>query len=191
MAGGGGASFTVEPVNLREILSDLKEIDPKLANNLRREFRRAGDEILAAQRAALATRPPRVGGSTKGLALIRPRNGRKPYFAFRRRYGEGETRTGGVSKLRSKIAGGLKVRTIASARRQAVEFRSGGPTNGGANMARVFEKRMFRHPVFGGAAQWVPQYGQPYFFKPVTTEMRQRMADRIQQSIDDALAPFA
>ncbi|WP_295787504.1 hypothetical protein [uncultured Microbacterium sp.] len=191
MAGGGDASFTVEPVNLREILSDLKAVDPKLANSLRREFRRAGDEILAAQRAALSKRPPRVGGSSKGLRLIRPRNGREPYFAFRRTYREGETRAGGVSQLRAKIAGGLRVRTVAGARRQAVEFKTSGPTSGGANMARVFEKRMFRHPVFGGSGAWAPQYGQPYFFKPVTNEMRQRMADRIQQSIDDALAPFA
>ena len=190
MAGGGEASFTVEPVNLRAILADLKEVDPKLANNLRREFRRAGDEILAAQRAALSKRPPRVGGSSKGLTLIRPRNGRKPYFAFRRKYSEGETRAGGVSNLRSKIAGGLRVRTIASARRQAVEFKTSGPTSGGANMARVFERRMFRHPVFGGNGAWVPQYGQPYFFKPVTNEMRQRMADRIERSITDAFASF-
>lgn len=181
-------SFTVEPVNLRAILAEIKEIDPKLANAMRREFRRAGDEILAAQRAALSKRPPRVGGSSRQLRLIRPRNGRKPYLAFRRIYKEGETRTGGVSKLRSKISAGLRVRTIASTRRQAIEFKTTGPRNGGANMARVFEKRMFRHPVFGGSGEWVPQYGQPYFFKPVTDEMRQRMADRINQIIDDAFA---
>ncbi len=181
-------SFTVEPVNLRAILAQIKEVDPKLANNLRREFRRSGDEILAAQRNALAKRPPRVGGSSQQLRLIRPRNGRKPYLAMRRIYREGETRTGGVSKLRSKISAGLRVRTIASARRQAVEFKTTGPRNGGANMARVFEKRMFRHPVFGGGGEWVPQYGQPYFFKPVTDEMRSRMAGRINSAIDDALA---
>lgn len=185
---GDGVSFTVEPVNLREILDDIRAVDPKLANSLRREFRRAGDEILAAQRAALSKRPPRVGGSSTGLRLIRPRNGRKPYFAFRRTYREGETRSGGVSQLRAKIAGGLRVRTIASARRQAVEFKTTGPSNGGANMARVFEKRMFRHPVFGGSGAWAPQYGQPYFFKPVTNDMRQRMADRINKAIDDAFA---
>lgn len=181
-------SFTVEPINLREILAELREVDPKLANGLRREFRRAGDEILAAQRAALSKRPPRVGGSTRTLRLIRPRNGRKPYLAIRREYHEGQTRTGGVSQLRSKIAGGLRVRTIASARRQAIEFKSSGPRNGGANMARVFEKRMFRHPVFNNGSAWVPQYGQPYFFKPVNDDMRRRMADRIERAIDDAFA---
>ncbi|MEZ3156856.1 hypothetical protein AB1K56_07975 [Microbacterium sp. BWR-S6Y] len=181
-------SFTVEPVNLRAILAEIKEIDPKLANNLRREFRRSGDEILAAQRAALAKRPPRVGGSSTVLRMIRPRNGRKPYLALRRQYQEGGTRTGGVSKLRSKIAGGLRVRTIASQRRQAVEFKTTGPRNGGANMARVYESRMFRHPVFGRPGEWAPQYGQPYFFKPVTDEMRQRMSARITSAIDDAFA---
>lgn len=186
MAAGGDTTFTVEPVNLREILNDLKEIDPKLANNLRREWRRAGDEILAAQRAALSKRPPRVGGSTTGLRLIRPRNGRKPYFAFRRTFTEGDTRVGGVSNLRAKIAAGLRVRTVAGTRRQAIEFKTSGPTSGGANMARVFEKKQFRHPVFGEG--WVPQFGQPYFFKPVSDEMRQRMADRVNQSIDDAFA---
>jgi hypothetical protein len=180
-------SFHVEPVNLREILAELREVDPKLANGIRREFRKAGDEIITAQRAALAKRPPRVGGSTKRLVLIRPRRG-KPYYAFRRKYSEGATRTGGVSQLRAKISRGLRVRTSASARRQGIEFKTTGPRNGGANMARVFEKRMFRHPVFGRDGEWAPQFGQPYFFKPVTDEMKLRMAARINTVIDDAFA---
>lgn len=181
------ASFRVEPVNLREVLAELREVDPKLANALRRELRQAGDEIIAAQRAALAQRPPRVGGSEKRLVMIRPRRG-KPYFAFRRFYQPGDTRTGGVSQLRAKISSGLRVRTSASARRQGVEFRTGGPNNNGANMARVFEKVRFRHPVFGRPGQYAEQFGQPYFFKPVTDEMKLRMAGRINNAIDDAFA---
>jgi len=183
-----GVSLNVEPVNLREILTEIRAVDPKLANNLRREWRRAGDEILAAQRAALAKRPPKVGGSSKQLRLIRPRGRRKPYLAFRRIYKEGDTRASGESQLRAKIAGGLRVRTIASTRRQAIEFTSSGPRKGGANMARVFEKRLFRHPVFGRPDEWVPQFGQPYFFEPITDDMQTRMSVRITRSIDDAFA---
>lgn len=184
----GGLSFDIETPDLRGLLAGLKDVEPKLATNLRRELRQSGDGIIAAQKSILAGRPPRVGGSTKKLRLITPRNGRRPYFAFRTTYQPGDTRVGGVSNLRDQIAQGLRTRVATGKTRQSVEVRTGGPRNDGYNMARVWQSAQFRHPVFGDQNDWSTQFGQSYFFAPITAELRELMRGRIQQSIDDALA---
>lgn len=178
--------FTVESPRLNEVITRLKEFDPKVARNLRRAMRDAGDEILAQMRDRLSERPARVGGSTKKLVRITPKNGR-PYLAFRRTYQPGDVREGGVSNLRDRIASGLRVRVTATAKREGVEIRTNGPRVGGANMARVYEKKQFRHPVFG-TDRYAPQFGQPYFFQSVGDEFRTRMQQRIYTAVDDAIS---
>ncbi|MBW9094641.1 hypothetical protein JNB62_13170 [Microbacterium jejuense] len=183
-----GPEFDIETPRLKEVIDRLKAINPKLATNLRRELRASGEEIIAAQRAELAKRPPRVGSSQKKLRLITPRNGDKPYFAFRRTYQPGDTREGGVSNLRDQIAAGLRTRVVTAASRDGVEVKTNGPRVGGSNMARVWQSKEFRHPVFGNDSEWAVQFGSPYFFGPVTDELRNNMRDRITRAVDDALA---
>lgn len=184
----GGLSFDIETPDLRGLLDGLKEIDPKLATNLRRELRRSGEQIIAEQKKVLSGRPPRVGSSTKKLRLISPRNGDRPYFAFRTTYQPGDTRTGGVSNLRDKIAAGLRTRVSTGKNRQSIEVKTTGPRNGGFNMARVWQSAQFRHPVFGNTNDWSTQFGQPYFFGPVTDELRELMRTRIGEAVEDAIA---
>lgn len=178
--------FTVESPRLNEVISRLKEFDPKVARNLRRTLRAAGDDIIAQMRARLAERPPRVGGSVKKLTRITPKNG-KPYLAFRRTYQPGDVREGGVSNLRDRIAAGLSTRVTATAKREGVEIRTKGPRVGGANMARVYENKQFRHPVFG-SDRYAEQFGQPYFYSSLGDEFRNRMQQRIYEAVDDAIS---
>lgn len=187
----GGLSFDIEAPDLQSVLAGLKEVNPRLATNLRRELRASGDEIIAAQRAILAKRPGRVTGSEKKLRLITPRNGDRPYFAFRRTYQTGDAREGGVSNLRSAIAAGLRTRVSTGTTRQGVEVKTTGPRNGAANMARVWQTRQFRHPVFGDPSRWEIQNGQPYFFGPVNDELRTLMRERIERAVTDALNAIA
>lgn len=75
---------------------------------------------------------------------------------------------------------------MTGAKREGVEVKTTGPRIGGSNMARVWQKKQFRHPVFGGTG-WAVQFGHPYFFGPVTDELRNRMAARIQRAVNDAV----
>ena len=186
-----GLAFDVDTASLRSVLQALKSIDPKLATNLRRELRDAGDDIIAAQRAELTKRAPKVAGRSEDWRIIVPKrdkNGRtrKPYLARRVTYHAGETRQGGDSDLRQQISDGLRTRVITGAKREGVEVRTTGPRIGGSNMARVWQSKQFRHPVFGGEG-WAVQFGHPYFFGPVTDELRTRMQNRVKQAIDAAV----
>lgn len=181
----------VDTASLREVLAALKRIDPKLATGLRRELRESGVDIIAAQRAELAERAPKVAGRSESWRLITPRRGkngktRKPYLARRVDYHAGATREGGDSNLRQQIADGLRTRVVTGAKREGVEVKTTGPRIGGSNMARVWQAKQFRHPVFGGAG-WAVQFGHPYFFGPVTDELRNRMQDRVKKAIDAAV----
>lgn len=186
-----GLAFDVDTASLRSVLQALKSIDPKLATNLRRELRDAGDDIIAAQRAELTERAPKVAGRSESWRLIVPKrdkNGRtrKPYLARRVTYHAGETRQGGDSDLRQQISRGLRTRVLTGAKREGVEVKTTGPRIGGSNMARVWQAKQFRHPVFGGTG-WAVQFGHPYFFGPVTDELRTRMQNRVKKAIDAAV----
>lgn len=183
----GGLSFDLDAPDLRGLLAGLKEVDAKLATNLRRELRQSGEDIIGAQRAVLANRPPRVAGSKRKLRLIKPTDGRLPYYAFRRTYQEGDPREGGVSQLREKISAGLRTRVQTGARRQGVQVKTTGPRNDGVNMARVWQSKQFRHPVFGDRKRFATQFGQDYFFGPVTDELRGRMRERVSAAVTDSL----
>jgi hypothetical protein len=95
----------------------------------------------------------------------------------------------GSGETRDQIAAGLRTRVTAGATRQSVSIASGGPTKGGASLAKVFERRTFRHPVFGSEA-WVDQPGRPYFNKPVK-DGAERMRERLDQAVDDILERIA
>jgi len=185
-----GLSFEIDKPDLRGTLGALKDIDPKLATNLRRELRESGEDIISEQRRALTKRPPRVAGASRKLTLIKPKNGRKPYWAFRTTYQPGDPREGGVSHLRDKIAAGLRTRVTTGKTRQGVEVRTTGPRNDGYNMARIWQKKQFRHPIFN-SSHWATQFGQDYFFGPVTSELRNNMRDRIDNAVQDALRQAA
>lgn len=184
---GGDLGFSIETPRLREVIDRIKGVDAKLATNLRRELRQSGAQIIDAQRDALRNKPGKIVGSERKLTWIQPR-GRAGYFAFRRTYQVGDPVEGGVSNLRDKIGDGLRARVQTGQRTQGVQVKTTGPRNGGANMARVWQAARFRHPVFGDRSAWAIQAGAPYFFDPVTAEMRVLMRTRIVNAIEDALA---
>jgi hypothetical protein len=184
----GGVEFDIDAPDLRTLLQALREVEPKLATALRRELRRAGDVIIADQRDILAgPKPGSIAVTGKRWRLVRPKNGGTPYLARRNVYEEGESREGGVSNLRDQISRGLKTRVVAGKTRQSVQVRTTGPNADGYNMALVWNKRLFRHPVFGHAGStFVYQQGQPYFFAPIQKNQAE-VRDRIAAAADDAI----
>lgn len=188
---GGEFQFDIDAPDLRRFLEHVKAFDPKLATAVRRQLRESGAEIIAEQRAILAkSKPGSIRVSSREYRLIIPRNGRRPYLAKRNVYETGEGTTGGIADLRARISKGLRTRVVAGKTRQAVSVKTTGPRDGGYNMAVVWQKGIFRHPVFGDTNHWVYQQGQPYFYSPVLhhyVQVRQRIAD----IIDEALARLA
>jgi hypothetical protein len=152
----GGEVFSMDTPDLKGLLSRLKEIEPKLATNLRRELRRSGEDIVKEQRRLVEQLPPGSSGQA------------------------------GDGTLRSQISRGLRTRVTTGKNHQGIDIKTTGPRENGYNLARMWQKRRFRHPVFGSDA-WVEQPGQPYFFEPATNELRDLMRNRIEQAIENAL----
>lgn len=139
-----GIEFDIDAPDFRTLIQQVREVEPRLATGMRREFRRSGDSIISRQRAEL---------------------------------GDGETR--------SQIAAGLRTRITAGRTRQSISIASSGPRVGGASLAKVFERKTFRHPVFG-TGEWVDQDGHPYFNKPAR-EGYDDMRDRLAEVVDDTI----
>lgn len=179
-------AFRAESPNLRAILERAKEADPRLATGIRRALRDAGDVVIAEQRAILAGAKPgsiRVTGSRQRL-VVSKKTGRA-HVVKRNVYERGPEKTGGVSQLRDEISKGLVTRITAGQTVQAVRIKSTGPRDDGYNMARVWEKAQFRHPVFGHGWTW--QQGQPYFFTPIRhhlPEVRETIRAVLEETIE-------
>lgn len=183
-------SFEFVLPNLRGLFTDLKAVGPRLATDVRRDLRSTGDGIIAEQRRILSgPRPGSIHKTGSTLRLVVPRNGRAPYYALRNVYETGDDRPGGVDDLRSKIRAGLKTRITAGANRSSIQVQTTGPKNDGYNMAKVWERRRFRHPIFGNLG-WMDQQGQPYFWKPAYDGVED-MQHKVQQILDDAVTTLS
>ncbi|MEJ1087054.1 hypothetical protein WDU99_01840 [Microbacterium sp. Mu-80] len=189
MAGKTDPEFEFVLPDLRSLFADLKAFQPKLATDVRRDLRRSGDDIIAKQRAILTGRLPgpiRKTGSE--LRMVYPK-GRKPYLAIRNVYETGEGSDGGVDDLRSKIRAGLKTSVTSGKTRSSVQIKTTGPRNDGYNMAKVWQARRFRHPIFGHLG-WMDQQGMPYFWGPAYDGVED-MQRKVQKILDNAVATLS
>lgn len=179
----GEAKTDVE--SLRKLLKEFNDLPPKVKTGTRRELRKTGDDIIAAQRAILDGPLPagvEVTGQTFGLAY-NPKTG-KP---FTRKYNVYEDRAiqrpGRSTGLRQGIKEGLVTRVVTGTTRQGIDIRT---QNRKGRMSTGWNARRFRHPVFGDKKKWVYQSGQPYFFKPVF-EGRKQLIDRAVEILNSAI----
>lgn len=189
MAGKTDPEFSFELPDLRDLFADLKAFQPKLATDVRRDLRGTGGDIIAAQRRILSgplPGPIRKTGST--IRMVYPK-GRKPYLAIRNEYETGDPREGGVDDLRSKIRAGLKTSVTSGKTRSSIQIKTTGPRNDGYNMAKVWQARRFRHPIFG-LLGWMDQQGMPYFWGPAYDGVDD-MQRKVQTILDNAVATLS
>ena len=175
----------IEMPDLKKLLDDLKEFSPRLARELRRDLRGTGAHIIAAQKAILDGPLPQGlqrNGSVLRTSLSR---GRVRVRAVHN-YTERASSNSRPTNLREDIKKGLKTRVMTSKTRQGIAIRTGGPKRGTYNMARIWNSRRFRHPVFGDSQDWVVQQGQPYFFEPIR-EGAEELRKNVGEAIDRAL----
>lgn len=185
---GGGPDLpeiTITSPNLRDALAKAKEIGPAVQRNLRRNLRGVGDEIIADQRAILDGAKPgkaikagmrvkRIRGKGKGKTYLRAVNVYKAEDASRNR----------STGMRKRIKASLKTRVVAGATRSGITIRADKGTGG--VMVKGWNKKVFRHPVFGNKESYVSQFGQPYWWEPIKAGQAQAR-EKALAAIDDAL----
>lgn len=177
---GAGQDFQLRS-NLRGVLSDLKEIDPKLATATRRKLRQSGDDALEEMRKVLAE--PSPGVVTRVIKTAgRDSRGRRRMLATGVETREADrTRSRGA---RAGVARGLKTRVVTGKTRQTIRI-----TGSGDAFARSYNLLRWRHPIrfnpettTASQVPWVEQGGRPYFGTVVARRQRE-----IFRRIDDAL----
>lgn len=160
---------TPDPESLKALLKRLQGFPPKVRTGVRRELRQVGDETIAQQRAILAG--PLPAGTTKtGFShkIVHARRKGKFFLVKTNVYTDTDVKSPGRSTgMRAAISAGLRTRVVATPKRQSIEIKTTGPKVDGYNKAKFWNKRRFRHPVFGNKGRWVDQQGKPYFRAPV------------------------
>ncbi|MCC2030614.1 hypothetical protein [Microbacterium allomyrinae] len=183
-----------DPESLRDRLKSLREFPPKVRTGVRRELRAVGDEVIAEQRAILSGPLPsgtaKTGWRHKRVEKkSRGKGTGKFYLVKVNTYSDAAVRDGGRSTgMRDGIKAGLRTRVVTGKTRQGIEIKTTGPKVDGFNQAKVWNKRRFRHPVFGNKEKWADQKGQPYYRRPImdgrddllrrTEEILNRAADQ-------------
>lgn len=199
--GPGGGIEVLIASNIRQILLDLKELDPKLARETRRKLRQSGDETISEMRAELSK--PSPGVVTQRIV----RRSRRADGTGQMRYRlQGVVTTGargsGRRGSRAAIAAGLKTRVVMGQSRQSIRI-----TGAGDPFARSYNMTSWRHPVFlvgreRGAragidagelrkgAAWVEQGGVPYF-GDVILRNRKNIQERVEEAMTAAIEAMA
>lgn len=191
MAGASSDQTFEVRTNLRPLLEDLKQINPKLATGTRRALREAGDSIIARQRAILASVP--VGGVvskttyTKSMANRRGgvRSGANKNKLAGARIISIESQAsarGYHTGLREQAAANLttRVTTPRSGRGASVRVASAKPSW----INKALNSKKWRHPTFGHAP-YVEQAGNQYFSTGVKSGIVEAR-EAIMQVVEDA-----
>lgn len=169
---------------LGDLLRRLKEVNPRIARDLRRDLRRSGDQIIAAQHAILDG--PLPGNATvtgKTTRLVVSRDGRRAYRRSVNTYGDVATGRGGHRGMREGIKRSLSTRVSTSATRQGINIRASRRVGG--VMVNTWQATRFRHRVFATDV-WLIQKGQPYFWGPVLAGWATARRN-IEKALDDAI----
>lgn len=172
------AGFDIKS-NLRQVLADLKELDPKLATEVRKRLRASGDAAIAAMGAILdedaggvvTGKTHRLGTDRRGRAhlVVDQINSRAAW----------RSRSTGARK---EIKRGLRLKVSTGKARTSVRLAA---TSGA--LRRPMNKRSWRHPVFDDPNTWVEQPGSQYFNRAVYSEaknLRNAVEDAVQVALD-------
>ena len=146
-------------------LKRVKEFSPELATSLRKELRNAGGLLVQDVRAA-------VRGQARGERIAKQTR-------------RGHHKAGAKVSFRDAIASATSLKIVAGTTRQGISVvtdASKMPENIRA-MAKAWNKKSFRHPVFGNRDRWVNQDGRPYFGSVINEHVAE-----VQEAMNTALS---
>jgi hypothetical protein len=166
----GRAELEADATEFSRVFRMAKEFDKELVKRIRRNIREAAKPAVAEVKREVQ-KTPRSGG--KRSAKVR---------VVRR----GQERT---TNLRAALAAGTSLRITARARGGTVTITTDArrlPPDR-APMVRAYNKRSFRHPVFGDTERWVAQKGTPYF-GPVILRHEKSLHAAVEAALAEAIA---
>lgn len=156
-----GLQVVIDPKVWYELKQELDSYDKELARELRRRIKNAGQ--VAADKVKETLRlPSPEGGDDSG-------EGRAALIQATR-----------LSVSFGKTAAGAKIVTGSSRLAQKNK-----------GLLNVYNKKTFRHPVYGNKKNWVYQKGRPYFGAAIMSVVNREVLAEIQAAIDDSLAEVA
>lgn len=156
--GDQGFQVVIDPAEWFRFKQELDRFDPALAKALRKRIRNAG-MIAAEQVKATLAMPSPGGGPDDGAS-------RAALIAATR-----------VSVSFAKRAAGAKI-TTGSSKLDAAH----------KGLLKVYNKKTFRHPVFGDRSNWVAQEGRPYFGTVIQKALDRALINEVQAALAEAAA---
>lgn len=156
-----GFQVVIDPKVWFELKQELDSYDKELAKQLRRRIKASGQ--IAADEVKKTLRMPSPGGGDDSG------EGRQALIQATR-----------VTVSFAKAAAGAKI--VTGSNRLAAKNKG---------LLNVYNKKAFRHPVYGNRQNWVRQEGRPYFGAAILSVMNKAILDEIQAAIDDSLAEVA
>ena len=165
--------------NLRQVLTDLHEIDPAMARAIRKKLRATGARAIAAMKEILEEdKGGVVTGKTHALGVDRLGRARIRVKDLKVREANRHRSTG----ARKEVASGLSLRMTNGKNSTKVRLVSAK-----GNLRKALNKKSWRHPVFDDpTAKWVEQPGNQYFNRGAYSEMKHLRED-LEDAIMDAL----
>ena len=157
--GGQGLQVVIDPLEWYRLKGELDKFDPALAKALRKRIKGAGDKAADEVRATLRLPAPGSGSDSDV-------NARAALIAATR-----------VSVSFGKKAAGAKITTGSS--KLSAEHKG---------FLNVYNKKTFRHPVFGNRSVFVPQEGRPYFRASIYKVLDKALINEIRAALDEATA---
>ena len=187
-AGEGDVEIRVDTgIDLKEFFADLKELDPAIARQIRARMRNAGKGLIAAMKRDLDEPPPGLVTSVKKETRVTSRTSSRYRAGFKvtkRSYVTDVETSGARGRSRGsreEIKAKLRSRVMAGARSQGLRISGSGEA-----FAKAYNKKRFRHPVFGDTSTWIDQAGNPYF-EEVIWDYQKMIEDEFWAAIDEGL----
>lgn len=156
-SGEQGFQIVIDPQEWFRLKQDLDAFDPALARALRKRIKNAGQVAADEVKKTLALPSP-GGGDDSG-------EGRAALIAATR-----------LTVSFGKRTAGAKIVT-GSSRLSAAH----------KGLVNVYNKKTFRHPVFGNKDNWVPQQGRPYFRSSIYKALDRVMVREVRAALDEAV----
>ncbi len=174
-----GVRIEFDPKQFAVFMAEVKEFSPKLATALRRRLRDAGKETVEAIQHKLLEAAP---GSASVSSAHPGRRKKAPSAQSRRR----------SSGLRGKLAAATKLTIVTGKSRQGIGITTSAAKLSPADkaMLRAWNKKKFRHGVFGDPNVVVNQPGNPFFGNTIRAH-QQRITDSVQLALADAAAEMS
>lgn len=165
----GRAAMEAEATEFSRVFRMAKEFDKEIVKRIRRNIRDAAAPAVADVKREVQKPPP--GGGKRSAKVRVVKRGKESSV-----------------NLRAALAAGTSLRITARARGGTVTIATDARSLPAAKapMVRAYNKRSFRHPLFGDKEHWYAQSGRPYF-GPVILRHEETLRAAVEAALEEAI----